>query len=147
VDSELAGQKHESASEQARELLIETLRAANGQMESDALDAAVAAEARLNARTVRNLRAELKDKGWLRSIPERDEHGEIQRWHVALTNAAPRARGGAISRDLAYSSQKSRALARSLGHDITGTREAVSGLPANAPEWEREYWRRRNGDT
>ena len=49
VDAELAGktEKGESASEQARELLIETLREAGGQMESDQLDAAVAAEAGL----------------------------------------------------------------------------------------------------
>ena len=90
-------------------------------MESDALDAAVAENAGLNARTVRNLRVELKDKGWLRSVPEKDEHGEIRRWNVALTNAAPDhgLAGECNSRDLDYLSQT-----RDPDHHITGTREA-----------------------
>jgi hypothetical protein len=150
VDSELAGktERSESASERARELLIETLHAAGGQMESDALDAAVAAEAGVAAKTVKNLRVELKDKGWLRAIPEKDEHGEIRRWHVAVTNAAPHPSlaGEWNSRDLDYLSQ-----IRDPDPDIPCTREAGTGsarngipeLPATAPEWERAYWRRK----
>ena len=137
VDSELAGEKKESASEHARELIIATLREAGEQMESDTLDAAVAAKAGLNVRTVRNLRVELKDRGWLRAIPEKDSEGEIQRWFVALTNAAPddASRGNAISRDLDYLSQS-----RDPDHHITYARgviwddgERCSGSPSRRP--------------
>jgi hypothetical protein len=141
LDSELAGTKTESASGHARELLVTTLRAAGGQMESDELDAAVADGTGLKAVTVRNLRVELKDKGWLRSVPEKDDTGAVVRWYVALTNAAPEqfapdhlARGNAISRDLDYSSQISRDLDATQitpDHHITDTREACSGSPAN----------------
>jgi hypothetical protein len=58
-------------------------------MESDQLDATVAKAARLKAKTVRNLRADLNNKGWLRAIPEKDDAGTVLRWNVALTNAAP----------------------------------------------------------
>ena len=158
VDAELAGRKEESASDRARELLLETLRAAGGQMESDQLDATVAELAGLHARTVRNLRTELRSRGWLRAIPEKDETGAILRWHVALTQAAaaanpeqdpehPSRAGVCISRDLDYSSQ-----IHAPDHEITPTREAgnwAAGngsppiLPADAPEWERAYWQRR----
>jgi hypothetical protein len=89
VDAELAGAKSESGSDRARDLLIETLRKADEPLESDVLDAAVANEAGLKARTVRDLRMELNNRGWLRSIPEKDETGAATRWFVALTNAAP----------------------------------------------------------
>ncbi len=116
----------------ARELLVETLRQSGGRMESDELDAVVAAGAGLNARTVRNLRVELKDKGWLRSTPEKDESRAILRWWVSLTNAAPdhASRVNALGRDLDYSSQMSRDLdepdhPRSRHHGYA--RESVSG--------------------
>ena len=63
VDAELSGAKSESTSDQARDLLIETLREADGKMESDALDAAVAAATGLKARSVRNLRIDMNTKG------------------------------------------------------------------------------------
>ena len=102
------------------------------------------------AKTVKNLRSELREKGWLRSVPDKDEHGEIQRWYVALTNAAPDpvSRAGEWnSRDLDYLSQI-RDVTRSLDPDIPGT-PARNGtppdLPPDAPEWERAYWQRKTG--
>jgi hypothetical protein len=56
-------------------------------MESDALDAKVAAGSGLSAKTIKNLRGELKDQGLIRAVPEKDEHGEVQRWFVVRTNA------------------------------------------------------------
>jgi hypothetical protein len=83
------GGQAQTASDRARDLLLDTLREAGGQMESDQLDATVAEAAGLKAKTVRNLRADLKNKGWLRAIPEKDDAGTVLRWIVALTNAAP----------------------------------------------------------
>ena len=83
------GDSPESKSDAARALLLDTLREAGGQMESDQLDAAVAEAAGVAAKTVRNLRAGLKNQGWSRAIPEKDDTGAVQRWLVALTNAAP----------------------------------------------------------
>jgi hypothetical protein len=110
-------------------MILVTLHESGGQMESDQLDAVVAAEAAVAAKTVKNLRSELRGKGWLRSIPEKDGEGEIRRWHVALTNAAPdpRARAGEWnSRDLDYLSQ-----IRDPDPDIPGTREPGSGSAQN----------------
>ena len=116
-------------------------------MESDQLDATVAAAAGIAAGTVRNLRTELGKKGLVRSIPLKDDEGEIQRWYVALTNAAtagPRApaRGNATSRDVDYLSQKR---AEVVNHITTSRLPAnpLSGLPDDAPEWERAWWAKR----
>ena len=83
VDSELAGTTNEkgtSASEYVREMILVTLRGSGGQMESDQLDAVVAAKAGLTRGRSRTPRR-TEGKGWLRSVPEKDEHGEIQRWY------------------------------------------------------------------
>jgi hypothetical protein len=77
-----------SSSADTRELILDLLDDAPGQqMESDALDARVARETGLAAKTVRNLRAELKDAGLLRAVPEKDDRGLVVRWHVARTQA------------------------------------------------------------
>jgi predicted transcriptional regulator len=48
----------------ARELILDVLEAAPGrQLESDTLDAKIAAETGLAAKTIKNLRTELKEKG------------------------------------------------------------------------------------
>jgi len=101
IDAELAGTKTESGGDQARALLLELLREADEPLESDALNAAVAEQTGLKARTVRDIRIELNGKGWLRSIPEKDETGAITRWLVAVTHAAPQSllRGGMDSYD------------------------------------------------
>lgn len=78
-----------SKTAQAREALLDALEAAPElRMESDALDALVAAQAGLNPRSVRNLRGKLKNEGLIRPIPEKDEHGTVIRWIVARTGAA-----------------------------------------------------------
>ncbi len=83
-----SGRESNSKSEEARTAIVNILRAHGGQLESDALDAKVAEEAGVAARTVRNLRGELRDRGWLRAYPER-EGDKITRWMISLTNAAP----------------------------------------------------------
>jgi hypothetical protein len=91
--------KGSSKSDRAREVLLNTLRQAGGQMESDQLDATVAETTGLKATTVRNLRVELKDRGWLRPIPEKDDTGAVLRWMVKLTNAAPGADDASRARE------------------------------------------------
>lgn len=78
----------ESKSAEARERILDLLEAGD-ELESDALDALVAHETGLAAKTVRNLRVELKDEGLVRSIPEKDETGAVVRWFVTRT-LAPR---------------------------------------------------------
>jgi hypothetical protein len=80
-----------SRSATARELILDTLEAApEMKMESDALDAKIAAECGLSAKTVKNLRGELKDAGLVKAVAEKDDLGEVQRWFVVRTHA-PRA--------------------------------------------------------
>lgn len=72
----------------ARALILELLAAAPGyQMESDILDAQVAAKTGLAVKTLRNTRNEMRNEGLIRSAPQKDEEGEIQRWFVTLTAA------------------------------------------------------------
>jgi hypothetical protein len=86
VSDLLAAGPRQSKSGQARELLLEILDE-RGTVESDALDAEVAQRAGIAARTVKNLRYELKDKGLIKAIPEKDDAGTVKRWLVARTNA------------------------------------------------------------
>ena len=84
-----SGSREGSKSEHARELILDTLEGEPElSMESDALDAKVAHETGLKARTVRNLRVDLNSQGLVKSVPERDEvGGEVKRW---LVSAQPR---------------------------------------------------------
>jgi AAA domain len=84
-----ASEEPPSRSAEGRELLLDILDL-EGKQESDALDARVAAETGLAARTIRNLRLELGREGLIRAIPDTDEDGEILRWLVARSRA-PRA--------------------------------------------------------
>ena len=77
-----------SRSAQARDLILDVLDD-TGEVESDTLDARVAAATGLAASTVRNIRSKLKDEGLIRSRAERKDTGEVTRWHVSRT-AAPR---------------------------------------------------------
>jgi hypothetical protein len=76
----------ESSSARARALILEILDSVP-KMESDQLDAQVAKQTGLAATTVQKQRRTLKDKGLVKAIPERDEHGTVLKWFVARTNA------------------------------------------------------------
>jgi hypothetical protein len=76
----------ESRTDQARELLLDILDN-DGAQESDALDARVANETGLAAKTVRNVRSKLSDEGLVRPSPVKDEAGTVLRWTVARTGA------------------------------------------------------------
>ena len=86
VDDLLAAPRRASKSVSARELLLDILDA-EGEQESDALDARVAAETGLAAKTIKNQRTELGKAGLIRSVPEKDENGHPARWLVARTGA------------------------------------------------------------
>jgi AAA domain len=80
----------DSNSEMARGEVLRILREHGGVCESDKLDAEIAEETGLKVKTIRNLRIEMKDRGWLRAFPEKDEEtGQVLRWMISLTNAAP----------------------------------------------------------
>ncbi len=79
----------ESKSAQARDLILDVLDD-EGPQESDAFDARIAAEMGISAKTVKNLRSQLKNEGLLSAQPlERSDNGTVARWGVART-LAPR---------------------------------------------------------
>lgn len=88
VDDLLAVQRRSSKSQSARDLILDILDA-EGEQESDSLDARIAQRTGLKARTVQNQRVELKNLGLIRNVPVKDESGAVVRWKVART-AAPR---------------------------------------------------------
>jgi hypothetical protein len=93
VDDLIAGPRGGSTgasrSALARERILDILEG-EGDQESDALDARVAKETGLSARTVRNLRMQLATDGLVKSQPMHDEpFGPIVGWKVGRT-AAPR---------------------------------------------------------
>lgn len=77
----------DTRSGKARELILDLLEE-EGPQESDALDAHIAQLTNLAARTVRNIRMDLSTAGLVRALPEKDEHGAIQRWRIHRTEAA-----------------------------------------------------------
>jgi len=88
VDDLLTADRTTPKSKDARGLLLDILDT-EGEQESDALDARVARETGLAARTIRNLRSELKAAGLIRAVAQRNDDGSVGRWIVART-AAPR---------------------------------------------------------
>jgi hypothetical protein len=86
VPGELGEAARSSRSSAARELILDILEA-EGEQESDALDARVGAETGLKAQTIRNQRAALKNAGLIKVYPEKDEFGSVERWKVARTQA------------------------------------------------------------
>lgn len=76
-----------SKSASARELILDLLEGVP-EMESDALDARVAEESGVSAKTARNLRGKLKSEGLIRTFPTKDENGVVTRWNVQRTAAA-----------------------------------------------------------
>lgn len=77
-----------SRSAQAKRLILDILDN-EGEQESDALDARVAQETGIAAKTVQNVRVKLRGDGLVASRPEKDEHGAVIRWLVHRT-LAPR---------------------------------------------------------
>ena len=141
VDNLLSEEKKPSGSANARELILAKLTEC-GQMESDQFDALIAEEAGVSAKTVRNLRGDLKNKGLIRPIPERDEHGAVTRWFVALTNAATQApdasrenkKTGPSSSRAQAPDFTHRALARAVGKTHLPNNEVLRLLKAYRPE-------------
>jgi hypothetical protein len=86
VDELLAAPRRTSKSRAARDLILDLLEA-EGTQESDTLDARVALQTGLNARTVQNQRVALKDQGLVRNIPVKDEQGQVTCWKIARTGA------------------------------------------------------------
>lgn len=78
--------KEPSKSAAARELILDILEN-DGEHESDALDARVARETGLAARTVQNERKALAKEGLVKPTPEKDEFGAVLRWIVSRTQA------------------------------------------------------------
>ena len=83
-----------SKTEQAKALILVILEG-EGEQESDTLDARVANETGLALQTVRNARVKLGQEGRLMNIPDRDEHGKVERWIVksAAESEAKRSTG------------------------------------------------------
>jgi hypothetical protein len=88
VDTLLTAQPtgEESKSDQARDRILDLLEG-EGDQDSDVLDARIAADTGLKAKTIRNLRTGLADQGLLKPYPVKDEHGAILRWRVGRTGA------------------------------------------------------------
>ena len=78
----------QSRSDQAYTLILDVLEQ-DGKQESDALDARIANETGLAARTVRNVRQRLRADGLITSTPDKDDLGTVTRWIVSRT-LAPR---------------------------------------------------------
>jgi hypothetical protein len=87
VDDLLVAPRRSTKSQSARDLILDILER-DGDQESDALDARVASDTGLTAKTVKNQRVELKNAGLIRNVPVRDEiGGEVKRWTVVRTGA------------------------------------------------------------
>ncbi len=103
IDTLLAGEGA-SASERAGDIILRLLSESNGEMESDALDAATAEQTGLAVSTLRKVRTKLRDQGAIRFSPDKAEDGTVKSWRVKLTNAISdpraRARGGTESNAL-----------------------------------------------
>jgi hypothetical protein len=77
-----------SASAQARELILDLLEDPPGrEIESDDLDARVAAATGLSAKTAKNVRSDLARDGLVKSRAEQRPDGTVNRWLVHRTNA------------------------------------------------------------
>ena len=80
--------KAPSKSDHARVLILDALEDAPGRwIESDELDSRIAQKTGLASQTIRNLRAGLKNEGLIRSVPQKDEFGSVERWLIERTNA------------------------------------------------------------
>jgi hypothetical protein len=89
ADSLLEKPRQDSRSAKARDLILDILEA-EGEMDSDTLDARVARETGLSAATSKNQRKALVNAGLVKPFPHKDELGKVTSWRVFRT-AAPRA--------------------------------------------------------
>src|SRR5262249_22062343 len=74
-------------SDQARELILDLTEANPAGLETDTLDAQLAAATGLKARTVRDVRIKLNVEVHTKATPEKDDDGEITRWLTVRTQA------------------------------------------------------------
>jgi hypothetical protein len=86
VDELLTAPASDSRTGNAKTLILDVLEA-EGEQESDALDARIARGTGLSARTVQNARVALKNEGLVKNVPIRDEAGVVVSWHVKRTEA------------------------------------------------------------
>lgn len=77
-----------SKSSQAKDLILSILEQ-GGEHESDELDAQIAEQIGIAAKTTRNLRSELSKNGLISVRPVKDDNGVVERWLVRRT-LAPR---------------------------------------------------------
>jgi hypothetical protein len=87
VDQLLTAPASDSRTGSAKTLILDVLEA-EGEQESDALDARIAQETGLSTRTVQNARVALKNEGFVKNVPIRDEAGAVVSWHVKRTEAS-----------------------------------------------------------
>jgi hypothetical protein len=59
------------------------------EVDEDQLAALVAEQSGAAAKAVRSVCFDMRDKGWIRSRPQKDEWGNVTGWSLSLTNAAP----------------------------------------------------------
>lgn len=76
-----------SKSQNAREVILDILDQ-EGRQESEAFDARIAHLAGVTAKTVRNLRGELKNQGLVKAVPEKDPDTQmVSSWWIERTKA------------------------------------------------------------
>ncbi len=93
--------RKQSGTETAREMILDLLEDAPGsRVESDRLDAEVAAKTGLAAQTIRNVRAQLKNDGLVRAEPEKDDSGTVEKWYVVRTNAPRTVTGSPVTESI-----------------------------------------------
>jgi hypothetical protein len=81
-----AAPREETKTNRAHDLILDILEN-EGDQESDGLDARIARDCDIAARTVRNLRKKMSAEGLIKAHPDKDEWGEIKRWLVCRTQA------------------------------------------------------------
>jgi len=86
VDDLLVAPRRTSRSQSARDLILDILEN-EGEQESDTLDARVARETGVSAKTAQNNRTDLRKAGLIKAVPDKDEHGTVLRWKVIRTSA------------------------------------------------------------
>jgi hypothetical protein len=67
--------------------LLDKIEQADGTIESDTWTADVASETGISARTLRNAKTWLRERGLISFSPDKDEAGKVIRWNVRRTNA------------------------------------------------------------
>jgi hypothetical protein len=132
------GSVEPSRSAQARELILDLLEDVPA-IESDALDARVAQQTGLSAKTVRNVRGELSNAGLVAAFPEKDEHGVPLRWLVRRTHAPRGTNGESLQRGSARVSSGARAeMAQPSQSPGSALESVISGSTPLVPDLQSE---------